>query len=85
MAASATHLSSRLLLSLTKVVNVFVSGCIPAEFSVYFSGARLFAGLKKNRGYRPIAVGNILRRLTSKCLMSAVSSKAAALLKPLQL
>ena len=43
------------------------------------------AGKKKDGGIRPIAVGNLLRRLVAKCFSSALASQAAALLKPHQL
>ena len=84
LSASATHLSMKALNALTSLVNNLSVGKLPAEVSECFSGARLFAGRKKDGGFRPIAVGNILRRLTSKCIMNAVSAKAAAILRPFQ-
>ena len=35
-------------------------------------------------GYRPIAVGNTIRRLVSKCIAYAVEGSAAAILRPYQ-
>ena len=61
------------------------SGAVPAAVAPFLSGAMLHAGLKKDGGIRPIAVGNILRRLTSKCFMHGVADKAANLLGPHQL
>ena len=45
----------------------------------------IIAVKKKNGGLRPIAVGEVLRRLTSKCLSRAVHSDAFAVLTPSQL
>ena len=71
--------------ALTKLVNTMVSGSVPDDVAPFLSGARLHAGNKKDGGLRPIAVGNILRRLTSKCSMSSVAERAAKLLGPHQL
>jgi hypothetical protein len=68
-----------------KLVNVLGACCLPEEAAPYFSGARLFGGKKKCGGVRPIAVGNITRRLVSKCFSFALSEKAARLLAPFQL
>ena len=51
----------------------------------YICGARLHAGKKKDKSLRPIAIGNLLRRLVAKCFSSALASRAAALLAPHQL
>ena len=71
--------------ALTKLVNTMVAGNVPDEVAPFLAGARLHAGNKKDGGIRPIAVGNILRRLTSKCSMSTVAERAASLLGPHQL
>ena len=57
----------KLLVSLTLFVNTLAAGKMPAEFRPYFFSANLFALGKKDDGVRPIAVGNTLRRLASKC------------------
>ena len=51
----------------------------------FICGARLCAALKKCGGLRPIAVGEILRRLTSKGFSRALGEKAAAIFAPSQL
>ena len=71
--------------AITKLVNIMGAGAVPAIVAPFLSGARLHAGLKKDGGIRPIAVGNIMRRLTSKCFMHGVADRAAALLGPHQL
>ena len=70
--------------ALTRFVNVLVKGKIPKEVSPFFFGANLFALVKKDGGFRPVAVGNTLRRLASKCVSYAVSGRASAYLRPLQ-
>ena len=71
--------------AITKLVNTMGAGAVPLIVAPYLSGACLHAGLKKDGGIRPIAVGNILRRLTSKCVMRGVADRAANLLGPHQL
>jgi hypothetical protein len=71
--------------AITRLVNTMAGGSVPAEVAPYLSGARLHAGNKKDGGIRPIAVGNICRRLTSKCFMYAVTDRAGNLLGPHQL
>ena len=77
--------SDKALEALTKLVNVMAAGKVPAEVSRYLCGARLHAALKKDGGIRPIAVGNILRRLTSKLVAVRLAQKAATKLAPHQL
>ena len=70
--------------ALTRFVNVLVKGKIPKEVSPFFFGANLFALVKKDGGFRPVAVGNTLRRLASKCVSYAVSGRASTYLRPIQ-
>ena len=60
---------------LSGVVNLLCAGQAPSEVVPYLCGATLFA-CKKGDGVRPIAVGEILRRLTSKCISRAVQPEA---------
>ena len=71
--------------NLTRLLNKMVAGKVPPEVAPYLCGARLHAAKKKKGGIRPIAVGNLLRRLASKCVASAVADKARAHLSPHQL
>ena len=48
-------------------MNIVAPGNIPPCLRPYFFSANLFALGKKDGGVRPIAVGNTLRRLVSKC------------------
>ena len=70
---------------LTRLVNIMAKGAVPAVVSPHLCGARLIAANKKSGGLRPIAVGNILRRLTSKLFSRAVSERMENLLAPHQL
>ena len=72
------------LYALTKFCNILASGKAPRSIAPHFFGASLFAANKKDGGHRPIAVGEVLRRLVSKCLAFESASKAAELLAPLQ-
>ena len=41
--------------------------------------------MKKDGGIRPIAVGNIIRRLTAKCFSHALADKSSAFFQPYQM
>ena len=73
------------LQGLTRLTNVMAGGGVPEEVAPYLCGARLHAALKKDGGIRPIAVGNLLRRLVGKCCASELQHRAATLLSPNQL
>ena len=72
------------LRSLVRVVNLLCAVHAPSEVVPYLCGATLFACKKKRGGVRPIAVGEVLRRLTSKCISRAVQAEAIRTLVPLQ-
>ena len=77
--------SNRLISSLTAFINALASGQTPLPVRPYLCGATLLASPKKSGGLRPIAVGEVLRRLTSKCLAITVRSEVYSVLTPLQL
>ena len=63
-------------------MNLLAAGKAPQQMSVYLAGCNLTA-LSMNKpncliNVRPIAVGEVLRRLTSKCLCYIIRDKAAA-------
>ena len=67
--AATVSLPTSILSSLQHDVNLLAA---PKELSIYLSGATLTA-LSNNKSncppdVRPIAVGEVLRRLTSKCV-----------------
>ena len=71
--------------AITGLVNCMGGGKVPAEVAPYLCGAALFAAVKKDGSLRPIAVGEILRRLTSKGFSRVSAEKAAGILSPHQL
>ena len=74
----------RALQGLTKLLNVMVGGGVPEEVAPYLAGARLHAAIKKDGGLRPIAVGNLMRRLVGKCCVARLQERAAGILSPHQ-
>ena len=72
------------LLCLSRVVNLLCAGKLPHTVIPHLCGASLLPCLKKGGGLRPIAVGEVLRRLTSKCAARAVLPDALQILSPLQ-
>ena len=73
------------LSSLTHFINLLASGKLPPSILPHLCSAVLLAIRKKNGGLRPIAVGEVLRRLTSKCLVNVARQSALSTLTPLQL
>ena len=74
-----------LLEQLAAVVNLLASGHACPEVAPVLAGAGLVAVPKPKGGVRPIAIGEILRRLTGKCLMSHVRASAQEHFFPAQL
>ncbi len=60
----------------TDFVNLVLGGRTAAVARPFFFGARLIAINKKDGGVRPIAVGNILRRLSGKVLVKMMEKEA---------
>ena len=73
------------LRAITGVVKLLVAGLAPQEVIPHLCGASLLPCQKKNGGLRPIAIGEVFRRLTSKCLSFLSRSEAVTSLTPLQL
>ena len=61
---------------LAAVANILARGDAPPELAPFLAGASLFALDKKDGGIRPIAVGEILRRLVGKVLCKTVQDSA---------
>ena len=63
------------LKSLTRLVNLIGDGKIPEPLRPFVFGAKLIALIKIDGGLRPIAIGNTLRRIASKCAGSKALSE----------
>ena len=57
----------RLSCALTGVVNLLARGVAPEGSAAWIAGAPVYPLRKKDGGVRPIAVGEVIRRLVAKC------------------
>ena len=55
------------LSTLTALTNHMVAGLAPRELAPFIAGDPLMALVKQGGGLRPIAIGETIRRLVSKC------------------
>ena len=69
---------------LHQLCNLCLSGGLPESIVKIIAGARLIALKKGERGVRPIAVGNCLRRLIAKLAIQSMKLEIAAYLAPHQ-
>ena len=72
------------LATLTRLVNHMKDAKAPPSIQPFFAGARLTALIKKNKDVRPIAAGEVLRRLVAKCLCATHKETAAKMFAGLQ-
>jgi hypothetical protein len=70
--------------ALTDRVNLLLAGKIPAQWAPFIASAPLIPLAKPDGGVRPIAVGEVLRRLTSKVALLGCLSESIDYLNPLQ-
>ena len=85
MIAGSTAPAARdCLLSLTCLMNHLLSGKAPSCLSPWLCGAPLTALLKKGGGVRPIAVGEVIRRLASRLFCLAVRPSLPSVFYPLR-
>ena len=66
------------------MINLLCSGLAPSVVIPHQCGAFLLAVKKKGGSLQPIAVGEVLRRLVSKCISRVVNREASDALSPLQ-
>jgi hypothetical protein len=83
--APSPQAAATALEALVSLVNKLASGPPPSTFATWLCGAPLTALAKPNGGVRPNAVGEVIRRLVAKFLMTRVKKSAQALLVPLQM
>ena len=76
--------SDEALTSLTKLANHLVAGLAPRELAPFVAGAPLMALAKAGGGLRPIAIGETIRRLVSKCCCEATVEDAKIIFGSLQ-
>ena len=76
--------SDQVLEHLCAVVNMLARGGAHPDIAPWLCGALLMAVPKKDGSARPIAVGEVLRRLTAKALCASVKEAARDYLWPLQ-
>ena len=69
---------------MTRFGNLLLSGKGPPQLAPWLCRAPLTALRKRNRGIRPIAVGETLRRLLSSCATDHISKTAANWFHPLR-
>ena len=77
--------SKKSITSITKLVNLASRGQLPSFVAPTFCSASLTVLKKTKRGVRPIAVGEVLRRLIAKCIAQEASSEAVELFSSRQL
>ena len=79
-------MQSSVCAALRDIVNLLFSGKVPVSVAKFMAGGSLVA-LEKNKpncplDVRPIAIGETLRRLASKCICAIVKNKASEFLFP---
>ena len=80
--SSANHL--RVLQQVARIASDFAWGRLNPDASAALAAARLIPIGKKGGGVRPIAVGELIRRIAGKLLVSRYQAEAAVPLAPLQ-
>jgi hypothetical protein len=73
------------ILALTFVITIVGAEKAPSEFAPFFASAPLVPTLTKGGGIRPIAVGEVFRRIVFKVATLKVRVRAASVLSPIQL
>jgi hypothetical protein len=76
-----------LVSNFTSVINIALSGRIPTSLAPLMAGATLIPIMKNSKSpldIRPIAVGEIFRRLCAKCLLRLHKQEIKEFLEPLQ-
>jgi hypothetical protein len=84
LTCASSAVSDAVLKGLTSLTNLLVGGLAPRELAPLLSGGLLIALLKKSGDLRPICIGEVWRRLTSKCCCVASREKALNIFGDLQ-
>jgi hypothetical protein len=80
--ASQAILQTSVVEMICKLCNLVASGKVCKRVQPFLAGGSLTALLKKDGGIRPIAVGDVLRRLTGKALVRAQKEKLVNYFSP---
>lgn len=81
---SNAHLPRSVISSLRSVINLLLSGAAHADTRPFLAGAKLTALVKGESDIRPIAAGNVFRRIASKCVCQLNQARFRAALGKLQ-
>jgi hypothetical protein len=82
--ARDAHTPTSYLGALLRVINLLLSGKAADDIREFAAGARLTALVKGDTDIRPIAAGNIFRRIASKCVCSLIEHRSRSFFKGLQ-
>ncbi|XP_055330571.1 uncharacterized protein LOC129582962 isoform X1 [Paramacrobiotus metropolitanus] len=78
-------IEGELCVAMTSLLDVIVNGKVPVDVRPFLFGANLVALKKPTGGIRPIAVGEVLRRLASKIISARCQEEMGRKLRPVQL
>ena len=78
--AAEAHLPVPFVPRLKAVINLLLKGTAHADIQKHVAGARLIALAKGGDDIRPIAAGNIFRRLASKCACTLLQVRVRSVL-----
>ena len=81
--ASDSPSFARVTEQLARIASDFAWGRLQAEVNAILASARLIPIGKKDGGVRPIAVGELIRRLAGKCLVKRYQAACVPTLAPL--
>ena len=84
IATVSADVADSLLGALTELANRSLNGALPPAFAEYFLAARLLPFRKKDDGVRPIAVGEVLRRLVAKVAFRQILPDVQGIFPPTQ-
>ena len=80
-----TEYRDEVLEQCTALINILAKGDAPMSLAPFLAGATLTALPKKDNGVRPVAVGEVWRRLTAKSLCSSYKEQASSYFFPFQI
>jgi hypothetical protein len=82
--ANQPHLHVSCIDALTSVINLIARAEVCGEVIPWLTGAVLMALKKKDGGIRPVAIGEVLRRIAGKCASTYIAEDAREFFEPHQ-